>query len=892
MPTQTGSRRPPKNKHNNNNNNNNNNTSGNDFKSLKALYRQQLPTLRELFPGWSQEDLVATMHEANGDLELTIGRIMEGHANQWDQVKVKKSKPPPKQSSIANGTTSTNAKKAEGLTGTRDGSHSTKGKNGKPRKSGGETGHKGHQRNKKDNEEASKPAEKEEEKKPSWASILKGPTKPEPPVEEAKPSPPPANTAPPIMNDYSEKAIEPDDEGIDKDTYAHDNDKAVDMARESLTMVISADQVDDDDAVKENDSAGDGIDTLEENDTHHEETTHTDNKDESQPSTLLAETVDTASSAQTEEVLEAQESQQFMAFRKVPVRRLKQDEPVVLPGGASSLENVSLQFGSLNLSNGEEQQTQHIEEDKQEEDDQHQEEQQQPEDDKEIASLEAPSATPHPAPSSSSATATTISPQVSSTLANPTKAPDSTVYHQPQPPAQQPPAQQPLAQQPPAQQPPAQQYQQNFQPQPQQQHSALQSSDAQINPYATYAPNTMSVGQFQGFADPGMVAVPEYYTSDAQRPIVSNVNKMWKMHISLTSFFHHNQNYYDPSVYNQSPSVGNAHLYGRGKFNNAQEGMTPSPTSLGMMGGHNSTPVMQGPQQPQAGMYGGNTGSYYSYYYMPNQYQTFQQTGYQQPVPQQYQPPQQFQHPQQQAQASQQIPQPHQPQQVLQQQQQPSQQPQQVLHPQQQQQPQSQKPPQSSYMNPNAYPMYGKQNIPGYQDYTTPQSYDDNMLQANGNQGLIYDKQYQSANNSNNNGNGSSNGTNSTNNSNSNSNSNNGNSNSTLPQMQQYLGGNIPQQPSQGQQQQAQSSVNGQAKDPMIGGFDKQGQPMQPVLTQANYQPHYQQYSQLQPLYQQQQQHHQPFLYHQQQQQPYNTSAMNSYPARQPQQQNMYWHQA
>jgi hypothetical protein len=76
MPTQTGSRRPPKNKYNNNNINNN--TSGNDFKSLKALYRQQLPTLRELFPGWSQEDLVATLHEANGDLELTIGRIMEG----------------------------------------------------------------------------------------------------------------------------------------------------------------------------------------------------------------------------------------------------------------------------------------------------------------------------------------------------------------------------------------------------------------------------------------------------------------------------------------------------------------------------------------------------------------------------------------------------------------------------------------------------------------------------------------------------------------------------------------------------------------------------------------------------------------------------------------------
>lgn len=689
------------------------------------------------------------------------------------------------------------------------------------------------------------------------------------------------------MNDHSEEAIEPDDGGVDKYIQAHDNNnnnnnKVADLSEESLAMGLSADQVDDDDAVKATESAGDASDPLVENDKQHDETTETDKNDESQLSATLAETVDTTSSGQTEDVLEAQESQQFMAFRKVPVRRLKQDEPVVLPGGASSLENVSLQFGSLNLTNGEEQQTQPIEEDKQEEDEQHPEEQPQPEGDKETVSLEAPATATHPVPSSSSVTATTISPQVSSTPTNPTRAPDSTVYHQPQP-AQQPPAQQPQNAQ-----PQTQQYHQNFQPQfqqQQQQQSALQPSDAQINPYAPYAPNTMPViGQFQGFADPGVVAVPDYYTSDAQRPMVSLVDQnMRRMDLSLTSIFYYDQNYYDPSLYNQSPSVGNAHLYGRGKFNNVQEGMAPSPTSLGMMGSHNSAPVMQGPQQPQAGMYGGNTGSYYSYYYMPNQYQTFQQTGYHQPAPQQYQPSQQFQ----QTQASQQIPQPHQPQQVLQQQQQPSQQPQQVLQP-QQQQPQSQKPPQSSYMNPNAYPMYGKQNNPVYQDYTTPQSYDDSMLHANGNQGLIYDKQYQSTNN--NSGSNSTNGT-STNNNNNNSstNNNNGNTNGTLPQMQQYLGGNMPQQPNQGQQQQAQSSVNGQAKDPMMNGFDKQGQPMQPVLTQANYQPQYQQYSQLQPLYQQQQ-HHQPFLYHQQQ--PYNTSAMNSYPARQPQQQNMYWHQA
>lgn len=69
MPPRTGSsRRSPQ----------TNNGSTNDFKTLKILYRQQLPTLRELFPAWSQEDLVAAMHEANGDLDLTIGRIMEG----------------------------------------------------------------------------------------------------------------------------------------------------------------------------------------------------------------------------------------------------------------------------------------------------------------------------------------------------------------------------------------------------------------------------------------------------------------------------------------------------------------------------------------------------------------------------------------------------------------------------------------------------------------------------------------------------------------------------------------------------------------------------------------------------------------------------------------------
>ncbi|ORZ26117.1 hypothetical protein BCR42DRAFT_401617 [Absidia repens] len=130
MPTHTGSsRRPPK------NNNHTNNNNGNDFKTLKILYRQQLPTLRELFPGWSQEDLVAAIHEANGDLELTIGRIMEGHTNQWDQVKTKKSKPQQKQQSTGGPINNNNTtKKNDGQNGNRDIPRGAKSRNGRSRK--------------------------------------------------------------------------------------------------------------------------------------------------------------------------------------------------------------------------------------------------------------------------------------------------------------------------------------------------------------------------------------------------------------------------------------------------------------------------------------------------------------------------------------------------------------------------------------------------------------------------------------------------------------------------------------------------------------------------------------------------------------------------------------
>ncbi|KAG0779803.1 hypothetical protein G6F22_010434 [Rhizopus arrhizus] len=64
----------------------------NDFKKLKVEYASQLSMLEELFADWSEEDLLFTLQDANGDLELAIDRISIGQVNQWDEVKTKKSK--------------------------------------------------------------------------------------------------------------------------------------------------------------------------------------------------------------------------------------------------------------------------------------------------------------------------------------------------------------------------------------------------------------------------------------------------------------------------------------------------------------------------------------------------------------------------------------------------------------------------------------------------------------------------------------------------------------------------------------------------------------------------------------------------------------------------------
>ena len=42
------------------------------------MYASKLSTIKEMFPDWTDEDLVFALQETSGDLERTIDRISEG----------------------------------------------------------------------------------------------------------------------------------------------------------------------------------------------------------------------------------------------------------------------------------------------------------------------------------------------------------------------------------------------------------------------------------------------------------------------------------------------------------------------------------------------------------------------------------------------------------------------------------------------------------------------------------------------------------------------------------------------------------------------------------------------------------------------------------------------
>ena len=48
---------------------------------LKRMYSSKLSTIKELFPNYTDEDIVFALQEMDGNLEATIDRISEGTSN-------------------------------------------------------------------------------------------------------------------------------------------------------------------------------------------------------------------------------------------------------------------------------------------------------------------------------------------------------------------------------------------------------------------------------------------------------------------------------------------------------------------------------------------------------------------------------------------------------------------------------------------------------------------------------------------------------------------------------------------------------------------------------------------------------------------------------------------
>lgn len=50
---------------------------------LKRKYSSKLSTIKEMFPDWTNEDIVFALQETEGNLEATIERISEGTVSQF-----------------------------------------------------------------------------------------------------------------------------------------------------------------------------------------------------------------------------------------------------------------------------------------------------------------------------------------------------------------------------------------------------------------------------------------------------------------------------------------------------------------------------------------------------------------------------------------------------------------------------------------------------------------------------------------------------------------------------------------------------------------------------------------------------------------------------------------
>ncbi|KAG4301572.1 hypothetical protein PCK1_002057 [Pneumocystis canis] len=73
-----------------------------EITKLKAQYHRQLTSCKELFPDWTDEDLLCVIQETSGDFDLAITRISQGRVGRWGEVKKKNKDKTKKQDSLQN----------------------------------------------------------------------------------------------------------------------------------------------------------------------------------------------------------------------------------------------------------------------------------------------------------------------------------------------------------------------------------------------------------------------------------------------------------------------------------------------------------------------------------------------------------------------------------------------------------------------------------------------------------------------------------------------------------------------------------------------------------------------------------------------------------------------
>ncbi|KAI1658328.1 hypothetical protein F4813DRAFT_356480 [Daldinia decipiens] len=79
-----------------------------DVSQLRKQYGGKLDTIKELFPNWSDADILYALKETDGDVEVAATRIAEGTISQWGEVSKQKkttTRPKPKDASTPAGLT-------------------------------------------------------------------------------------------------------------------------------------------------------------------------------------------------------------------------------------------------------------------------------------------------------------------------------------------------------------------------------------------------------------------------------------------------------------------------------------------------------------------------------------------------------------------------------------------------------------------------------------------------------------------------------------------------------------------------------------------------------------------------------------------------------------------